>query len=1162
MSIVQGDNGLKIPFIVVKDRVLNLAGSYVEVTLKNDKISLSKLKRATILNAPTGECYFTLTSDDLPEKGTYTYQWSVYFEDGRNFSGKKREFYASEKLIASLPPGIGEESIIVPFSRVGHKHTLADLTDVDLTEMNSGYVLTYDSNTGKVKFQPPQGANGEVIVGPQGPPGPQGEPGPVGLQGPQGIQGLPGPQGEQGVPGATTLEGLTDVDVSGKANGYVLTYDSSSGKTKFSPVPAGNGSGATNLDGLSDVDLSSFSPTDGDFLQFLNGIWKPGTITLSGRSNAYVLELNRWGVSNVAAEFNDKALATANSNGINSALIWAAQQGYTQFVLPKGTYLIDETIPIQPQSFMVLNLGGSTLRIRNNGLDSYSLICYKKNQQFSRVTNGIIQGDRYNHDYTTPGQAATHEWGMGVLFPDKGYDLSKGEGLNTRFVTIDNIEFLDLTGDAVSLFSIGGAIYTQQTPTKTYGFTFEQGAISTSDGTLQTSTTRVRSTSIELTNSEIVKWKTFGIYGDVSYQGVGSEIDGTMPFDVIFYNSNGSFNSARTNVDFFDEIPLPDGAASCKLVLHQVNVPTPAGTGITLRCMHIPKFTFIEKCHIHHCRRLGVALQGAKFVWVKNNDIHHISGTGPAAALDVEDNYALNQNLWIEGNFIHDSPLSFIFVKGKNFHVENNKIERGLGQQYEGAKKVYMSKNYFKDSGFTFDGECILSDNQLHRSTFTVRNGADGPALIENSTFRHSSLNVTRDVPYSLAVNNCSFICAEYEGGGFSAGKEPQTMTNCTFEGIKESSYLIFDGDINATEGWTFTNILFKNAKKTNGNGGIKLIRGTYIGCRFNNPGPMSLSKVIELIGCSFTWDGYNLFDPQSAPGAKFRDCKFYAGTSGSAFWYGTSIQNTGRVELYNNYFDFTKFTSTNGIIIDGYWSSVQGATLIVDGNTFKSTVALKVISANDRTPDWLNLSFANNTLEGPTYSVDPMNQPNFRNNLVNGVLDSYNYANAQPNNGYYKFGQQIINNNMETDGFIGWIAVKEGFANTFQVWQPLKSYSTSDRIQMNGCVYVGTIWNGYSGPTAPVFPTSPIYTTIKDNVGHGTWIANSTYAVNATIIPSGVTDYYYYCSATVGNSGTTEPVWGGATVTDGGVTWTKRSIQIWKLLGGKVTFKKLGILS
>lgn len=884
-------------------------------------------------------------------------------------------------------------------------------------------------------------------------------------------------------------------------------------------------------------------------------------------TSSYVLDLNYWGVSNSVTNYGDKTLSTNNSNGINNAILWAAQQGYTEFVFPKGTYLIDETIPIEPQSFMTINLGGATLRIRNNGLANYSVICYKQNQVFSRVTNGLIQGDRYNHDYSTPGQASTHEWGMGVLFPNI-VDTNKGEGVNTRFITIDNIEFLDLTGDGISLFSTGGALYTTTTPTKTYKITFESGSINTTDGKLIADPTKIRSNIfIDLTNAQLVKWKTFGIYGDISYQSVGSEIDGTLPFDIIFYNSNGIFNSSLKNVDFFDEIPLPDGVTSAKIVLHQSNIPSPSGNGLTLRTMTIPKFTFIEKCHIHHTRRLGIALQGAKFVWVKNNDIHHISGTGPSAALDVEDNYSLNQDLWIEDNFLHDNKLQLIFVKGKNFHVRNNKVERGIGiTGYPGVRKLFIEGNYFKDTSVNIEGECVISNNQLHRTAVNLGNGTAESSLVDNNLFWNSYLGVNKPKAYCVSVSNCKFtVDSDYSsaisGAGFYAGTYPQTMTSCMFEGSLGSSSVIFNGDANATEGWSYTNILFLNTKKpVNNNGGIKIPRGTFTNCRFNNPGILFPNKRVDFIGCTFTWDGYNLFSFSSNELARFENCIF-SGGSNTAFYFSAVTQ--GRVELINNLFEYQSATSTSSGIIDGYWKNITGGTLVVDRNRFKSNLAMKAINLPSISPDLFQIVFINNTLEGNlTFLVDNSQMPTFENNTINGVKDPYDWSTSIPKTGYYKLGEQILNKNLATDNFMGWVCVLEGFADTYPSWQASKTYNEADKISVNGYVYYSTVWNASTSNIMPVFPNFPLYSTVKDVAGIPIWKANTKYNIGDKVLPSNMTNSYYECTS-AGTSGITEPAWGNAaTVNDGFVIWIKKAIQIWKLVGGQASFKKFGPLN
>lgn len=71
------------------------------------------------------------------------------------------------------------------------------------------------------------------------------------------------------------LSNLTDVDLVNKTNGYVLTYDSISGKAKLQALPSGQGTGATSLSGLSDVNVTSTPPQEGDILTFSSGIWKP-----------------------------------------------------------------------------------------------------------------------------------------------------------------------------------------------------------------------------------------------------------------------------------------------------------------------------------------------------------------------------------------------------------------------------------------------------------------------------------------------------------------------------------------------------------------------------------------------------------------------------------------------------------------------------------------------------------------------------------------------------------------------------------------------------------------------------------------------------------------------------------------------------------------------
>ena len=61
------------------------------------------------------------------------------------------------------------------------------------------------------------------------------------------------------------------------------------------------------------------------------------------------------------------------------------------------------------------------------------------------------------------------------------------------------------------------------------------------------------------------------------------------------------------------------------------------------RSLFFLQYTYIEKCNLHHCRRQGITVGGAKNVYIRDNDIHHIAGTDPQSGIDIEDGYDLNQ---------------------------------------------------------------------------------------------------------------------------------------------------------------------------------------------------------------------------------------------------------------------------------------------------------------------------------------------------------------------------------------------------------------------------------------------------------------------------------------------------------------------------------------
>lgn len=107
MTIVQGDNGITIPFSTNMD----LTNSIVSVYVQRGADLLSKTP--DILDISKGDCQFTLLSSDLIMAGLYRYQWTINYNSGVTKSGKTYDLFVESKLTGGTPPNNGGGDITV-----------------------------------------------------------------------------------------------------------------------------------------------------------------------------------------------------------------------------------------------------------------------------------------------------------------------------------------------------------------------------------------------------------------------------------------------------------------------------------------------------------------------------------------------------------------------------------------------------------------------------------------------------------------------------------------------------------------------------------------------------------------------------------------------------------------------------------------------------------------------------------------------------------------------------------------------------------------------------------------------------------------------------------------------------------------------------------------
>lgn len=943
-----------------------------------------------------------------------------------------------------------------------------------------------------------------------------------------------------------TLNQMSDIDYTTKANGYVLTFDSTLNKTLFKPLPSGSGSGATNLDGLTDVDVSTTVPTHGDVLTFADGIWKP---KFGSSLGSYTLDLSRWGVANNAVNFTNKTEATNTSNGINFALSWASGQGFSEVILPKGTYLIDEAIPVKIPSFMTLNLNGSKLRIRDNGLYGYAIIEFDE-VNFSRITNGVLEGDKDTHDYSSGG---THEGGYGV------------KTIGSTWISVDNCDIYNFTGDSCVSFVKGGSVSFNMSQS-----TLQLGSYDLATGLPKEQSNRIRCTSkLDLSNTFLVNRGYFTLSGN-GYGYLGLQVTATH-YDVIFYNADDTFHSSKGNVELFSVVEIPNGAKWAKFTIHQAIIPSDGTTivndvekihnGLTVWYSKHCQYLFYEKNNCHHNRRQGMSLVG-RYIYIRDNRIHHIKGTAPQGGIDIEDGYDLNQYYFIERNYFHDNAsYDLVVINGRHIKISQNKFESTEGLQLvinDPTDKVLISGNSFHQGLNAISGEHIFTDNWVFgcNMQFKSVDGKSRKSVIGNSVFYNSYTWFNYDHPYMTTVSNCLFYnddkkIISHIDKSYSIGisKEPQTFSSCTFEGTDTTSF--FYMYLEQKNGWIFDNVLFKDINTSS------LPSGMYSNCNFINPKALTFN----MTNLEYTFISSKFKTSQSLVLFAVDGVKSFRILNSDIEHVNNRILKinnvTDEVVVKSNKISYpTGSDSISAIKVD---STFIGNSILIESNQISSLnnrVAFENLSLQP------NIIVRDNTLTNTT--LNSINKEVFLNNIIDRVIDPYYRASAEPTSGFYTSGREIKNTGTLTSGsYLGWVCTTEGFAET-NTWAISTLYNVGNRITANGHVYEAQN-HGRSTKIAPTFPTNS-GETVEDKVGTSIWQANTSYSIGDYIVPTISNGSYYEC-ITAGTSDTIEPTWSttiGDNMNDGTTLVWKcvRPIIVWKEIGNKAVFRQYGLIS
>ncbi|MCA1025654.1 chitobiase/beta-hexosaminidase C-terminal domain-containing protein [Cytobacillus kochii] len=636
------------------------------------------------------------------------------------------------------------------------------------------------------------------------------------------------------------LSDLTGLDVTNKANGYALLYDSTLGKFVSKALPSGSGSGATSLDGLSDVDLTTVTPLEGNALVFEAGIWKPKDIEApmtSHKGLTYVIELDRWGIR------KDGTNPDATAKGLDYAVQWAKDNGYSKAFLPSGHYLVrlqlnsrssSGTTPHvvkMPDDFHFELDRNALIEVETNSWTNYDVVLFN-NAINSRVSGGKIKGDRKTHKfeiYTSFVRGGINP--DGTLNDDPNWIRTPildrlSEGILSMFRVWLPDKLPNATGyhfaqwkDVISPNSLAGyrnnGLFAPNAPTGRGWFAEPDLA-------------NKMIIAIDITNNPLTDEEVSNLRIKLDHQYFTHE----SGYGVAIY---GGYNVEVDHMELFDF--TGDGVLTGTGYKYQADGNYP---DLVKLQREIGQYIYIHHNDIHRNRRQGVSLCGPNDQYVYENHIHHIGKdddgvtphfTAPAFGIDIEsmvgesnipykhlyygyDGVEVNFRINVFNNYVHHNERGhFVSPDGSYVTVENNIFEgAGLG----GVSADYRYRfNKFINNTYIGCEQWVSGDNLIQGGTFdkggnirlaTTEGAIVRDVKIKDGIFYGNSKYGFFGTP-TVDVTTSSFIfSAPHEMGNTAkvsfeswAGKVPKGLqTNKVYYVVNQQAYSF---QVSETEG-------------------------------------------------------------------------------------------------------------------------------------------------------------------------------------------------------------------------------------------------------------------------------------------------------------------------------------------------------------------------
>lgn len=584
------------------------------------------------------------------------------------------------------------------------------------------------------------------------------------------------------VTGITLNEHILTMNTIGETHtlGYVVTPSNATNKnvTWSTSVPTvasiNNGIVTANANGTTTITIRT---TDGGYIDTC-------TVTVNEISHVggkddtlYIPDIAKYGIR------NDGTNSEATTNGLNRLFTDLNANKKTNVKLPTGVYAINPDITLIPKSNLTLDLNTSKFKIDANGKNGSTMIHLKEVENLT-LKNGTIEGDRYDHDYSTYNANTTsHEFNVGIKIDQ-----------NARNINIDNITFTKITGYGLAIFQ--GTQYCNTALDKTI---MESGSYDDNGNKVSNSTTIRYPNRVNIT--EHAKYGYLQVGTLLKYQNY--VFNSTRVVTVLIFDSNDKLLS-KTTSNMYRPITVPKNASYCYLVFNQSD-PSDylKGDIYTLDVFHMrpPRDCNITNCTFDNNRCLCIAICGGWNIKIEGNTFKNTSKPTsdtsspnyqhgkPGYAIDIEDGWESTQDLTINNNvFTNNGYGDIVSLAGDNTVITNNQFTGRVAMysrntnyvaQYNTITNGIAMWETEKDYGFTINHNIYIDT--------TIKAKCYNPYDVDHYSFTNETItNGQMQLDTSITLKNSTITLDGVANSRFTGSYDTCTISN--FDGSDSNS--------------------------------------------------------------------------------------------------------------------------------------------------------------------------------------------------------------------------------------------------------------------------------------------------------------------------------------------------------------------------------------